>query len=320
MVFLFNTTQFPSNYSNNNVEHKAHNILKYINNFIITYQKTMQLLAIPLSALMNRHLQDYLTDWIRIKISQTRVFYGAVIVSSEESITESVKQTLKERVANPLWGYIILSWVGFNWKSIAIMCLSEASVVTRIQQITSTEDFYLKTLCYPVVLGFILATFFPYISNLVTLLQVKATAWRVRQKVEAENLEESARLASKLKIEAQKNKIEEEVLKIEVLKKEREQLQNDITDSNARADAARLLTEDAVKEYWRWVDKTAELLITLDNFNKLGNGMSMNQFKESVKNIIADDALDAALKNVRDKQSQMNKVKSNPTYSDTFRR
>ncbi|HGC4662376.1 TPA: hypothetical protein ACIYNT_004272, partial [Escherichia coli] len=105
-----------------------------------------------------------------------------------------------------------------------------------------------------------------------------------------------------------------------VLKKEREQLQNDITDSNARADAARLLTEDAVKEYWRWVDKTAELLITLDNFNKLGNGMSMNQFKESVKNIIADDALDAALKNVRDKQSQMNKVKSNPTYSDTFRR
>ncbi|EHH3928986.1 hypothetical protein J8H35_003717, partial [Escherichia coli] len=259
-------------------------------------------------------------DWIRIKISQTRVFYGAVIVSSEESITESVKQTLKERVANPLWGYIILSWVGFNWKSIAIMCLSEASVVTRIQQITSTEDFYLKTLCYPVVLGFILATFFPYISNLVTLLQVKATAWRVRQKVEAENLEESARLASKLKIEAQKNKIEEEVLKIEVLKKEREQLQNDITDSNARADAARLLTEDAVKEYWRWVDKTAELLITLDNFNKLGNGMSMNQFKESVKNIIADDALDAALKNVRDKQSQMNKVKSNPTYSDTFRR
>ncbi|EOU8840377.1 MULTISPECIES: hypothetical protein [Enterobacteriaceae] len=81
-------------------------------------------------------------------------------MSSEESITESVKQTLKERVANPLWGYIILSWVGFNWKSIAIMCLSEASVVTRIQQITSTEDFYLKTLCYPVVLGFILATFF----------------------------------------------------------------------------------------------------------------------------------------------------------------
>ncbi|MBB9163162.1 hypothetical protein FSI05_022835, partial [Escherichia coli] len=86
------------------------------------------------------------------------------------------------------------------------------------------------------------------------------------------------------------------------------------------ASLARLLTEDAVKEYWRWVDKTAELLITLDNFNKLGNGMSMNQFKESVKNIIADDALDAALKNVRDKQSQMNKVKSNPTYSDTFRR
>ncbi|EHZ4442572.1 hypothetical protein QEC24_004267 [Escherichia coli] len=241
-------------------------------------------------------------------------------MSSEESITESVKQALKERASNPLWGYIILSWVGFNWKSIAIMCLSEASVVTRIQQITSTEDFYLKTLCYPVGLGFILATFFPYFSNLVTLLQVKATAWRVRQKVEAEGLEESARLASTLKIEEQKNKIEEEVLKIEVLKKEREQLQNDITDSNARADAARFLTEDAVKEYWRWVDKTAELLIALDNFNKLGNGMSMNQFKENVKNIIADDALDAALKNVRDKQSQMNKVKSNPTYSDTFRR
>lgn len=241
-------------------------------------------------------------------------------MSSEESITESVKQTLKERVANPLWGYIILSWVGFNWKSIAIMCLSEASVVTRIQQTTSTEDFYLKTLCYPVGLGFILATFFPYFSNLVTLLQVKATAWRVRQKVKAESLEDYERQRGRLELEKQKTRINEEVLQISLLKKEREQLQNDITDSNARADEARLLTEDAVKEYWRWVDKTAELLIALDNFNKLGNGMSMNQFKESVKNIIADDALDAALKNVRNKQSQMNKVKSNPTYSDTFRR
>nr|WP_230989201.1 hypothetical protein [Escherichia coli] len=213
-----------------------------------------------------------------------------------------------------------MSWVGFNWKSIAIMCLSEASVVTRIQQITSTEDFYLKTLCYPVGLGFILATFFPYFSNLVTLLQVKATAWRVRQKVKAESLEDYERQRGRLELEKQKTRINEEVLQISLLKKEREQLQNDITDSNARADEARLLTEDAVKEYWRWVDKTAELLIALDNFNKLGNGMSMNQFKESVKNIIADDALDAALKNVRNKQSQMNKVKSNPTYSDTFRR
>ncbi|EFB4346884.1 hypothetical protein C0W90_004812, partial [Escherichia coli] len=169
-------------------------------------------------------------------------------------------------------------------------------------------------------LGFILATFFPYFSNLVTLLQVKATAWRVRQKVKAESLEDYERQRGRLELEKQKTRINEEVLQISLLKKEREQLQNDITDSNARADEARLLTEDAVKEYWRWVDKTAELLIALDNFNKLGNGMSMNQFKESVKNIIADDALDAALKNVRNKQSQMNKVKSNPTYSDTFRR
>ncbi|HFH0670594.1 TPA: hypothetical protein ACGHHM_005154 [Escherichia coli] len=154
-------------------------------------------------------------------------------MSSEESITESVKQTLKERVANPLWGYIILSWVGFNWKSIAIMCLSEASVVTRIQQITSTEDFYLKTLCYPVGLGFILATFFPYFSNLVTLLQIKATAWRARQKVEAENLEESARLTSKLKIEKQKNLIEREKEDTSNLKSQAEKLATDVDNLNA---------------------------------------------------------------------------------------
>ncbi len=154
-------------------------------------------------------------------------------MSSEESITESVKQALKERVANPLWGYIILSWVGFNWKSIAIMCLSEASVVTRIQQITSTEDFYLKTLCYPVGLGFILATFFPYFSNLVTLLQIKATAWRARQKVEAENLEESARLTSKLKIEKQKNLIEREKEDTSNLKSQAEKLATDVDNLNA---------------------------------------------------------------------------------------
>lgn len=107
-----------------------------------------------------------------------------------------------------------------------------------------------------------------------------------KTKVKAESLEDYERQRGRLELEKQKTRINEEVLQISLLKKEREQLQNDITDSNARADEARLLTEDAVKEYWRWVDKTAELLIALDNFNKLGNGMSMNQFKESVKTLL----------------------------------
>lgn len=40
-----------------------------------------------------------------------------------DDIKDSIIQTIRERFGNPMWGYIALSWFGFNWKNIAILFL-----------------------------------------------------------------------------------------------------------------------------------------------------------------------------------------------------
>ncbi|MFP0122378.1 hypothetical protein ACJHYR_16035, partial [Escherichia sp. WS1450] len=80
---------------------------------------------------------------------------------SDESITDSVKDVVKERLKNPLWGYIALSWCGFNWQNLAVLFMSKSSVTTRIEQITSAENFYLLYLAAPITVGIVNRPGFP---------------------------------------------------------------------------------------------------------------------------------------------------------------
>ncbi|WP_275225924.1 hypothetical protein [Citrobacter freundii] len=87
---------------------------------------------------------------------------------SDESITDSVKDVVKERLKNPLWGYIALSWCGFNWQNLAILFMSKSSVTTRIEQITSGEGLDGWSLMAPVLVGGILAIISPYANYWIT--------------------------------------------------------------------------------------------------------------------------------------------------------
>ncbi|MFK3696734.1 hypothetical protein [Serratia bockelmannii] len=49
----------------------------------------------------------------------------------DDGLKESVTLALKERLSNPLWGYILLSWIGFNWQNIAKLFMSKKTVEER---------------------------------------------------------------------------------------------------------------------------------------------------------------------------------------------
>lgn len=83
---------------------------------------------------------------------------------SMDDIKDSIIQTIRERFGNPMWGYIALSWFGFNWKNIAILFFSKSAIEERIKVVISQDYLYLHYLVIPVVVGCVLAASAPYIK------------------------------------------------------------------------------------------------------------------------------------------------------------
>ncbi|MFJ5441159.1 MULTISPECIES: hypothetical protein [Pectobacterium] len=102
---------------------------------------------------------------------------------------EQVKQAFKERVSSPLWGYVFLSWLGFNWQNIAKLFMSKREVEVTIVGITSQEWFFFHYIFMPVVVGAVLAAASPYLQQWLATAHKKAE--KTRQK---NNLAEDLRL------------------------------------------------------------------------------------------------------------------------------
>jgi hypothetical protein len=83
----------------------------------------------------------------------------------DDGLKESVTLALKERLSNPLWGYILLSWIGFNWQNIAKLFMSKKTVEERITDIVSQDWFYVHFLVAPLILGVLLAIISPYLKQ-----------------------------------------------------------------------------------------------------------------------------------------------------------
>ncbi|HBH6886400.1 hypothetical protein QO199_23210 [Serratia bockelmannii] len=91
--------------------------------------------------------------------------------AADDGLIESVKKTLMDRINTPLFGFIFLSWIVFNWDNILFVMLSDASIEKRINAIKISGDFLFKGFLCPVSSGFLLSVAFPYLQWLVSFLQ-----------------------------------------------------------------------------------------------------------------------------------------------------
>ncbi|CAI1847606.1 Uncharacterised protein [Serratia fonticola] len=92
----------------------------------------------------------------------------------DDGLVESVKKTLMDRINTPLFGFIFLSWIVFNWDNILFVLLSEVSIENRINAIKLANDFYFRGFIGPVLSGFILSIAFPYLQWIVSYFQRKS--------------------------------------------------------------------------------------------------------------------------------------------------
>lgn len=220
-----------------------------------------------------------------------------------ESAAESVKQVLEDRLKNPLWGFIILAWLWFNWPNVAMLFMSDAPVKFRIDYILSQEHFYFAYIVRPLLIGGFLAIVSPYAQWLLS----KAHRWaddrysenvfKVKQKklqeaidlstlkVQADRAEDLAKAKSDADIQVQVERGKREELKTEELESIKKALQDELDNLKTSVSMQHNEIENISKEKAKIQDLIVESLFIMEKLFKVESGSSAQNLKKEVEKL-----------------------------------
>lgn len=220
-----------------------------------------------------------------------------------EGITDSVKKVLEERMKNPLWGFIILAWLWFNWPNLAILFMSDAPVKFRIDYILSQKFFYLHYMIVPILSGSVLAIVSPYAQWLLSqahkwaddrysdnIFKVKEKNYQDAIKLstlkdQADRAEELAKAKTDADIQEQVERGKREVLKTEEMEFIKKAL-NDEVEALKRSIASKEADIDILlKEKTEIQNFIVKSLTTMQKFFEIDNGSSIQQLREEVEKL-----------------------------------
>lgn len=225
---------------------------------------------------------------------------------------DSTMQAINDRIKSPLWGYIILAWVWFNWPNLAMLFMSDAPVKFRIDYILSQEYFYVHYLLAPVFFGSVLAVITPYAQWLLSLAQkwatdkhseniylskekeylnsIRLTGLKVR--VAREEEKENAKIDADIKAEVERGKREE--LVTEDLETARKQMLKEISNLKESVSIEKQAIENIAKEKERLQDLIVASLDVMDDFFKVDNSRSLQQLKSRVEELLTVSDIEAS--------------------------
>ncbi|EEV8748145.1 hypothetical protein ACVS8G_002178 [Escherichia coli] len=225
---------------------------------------------------------------------------------------DSTMQAINDRIKSPLWGYIILAWVWFNWPNLAMLFMSDAPVKFRIDYILSQEYFYVHYLLAPVFFGSVLAVITPYAQWLLSLAQkwatdkhseniylskekeylnsIRLTGLKVR--VAREEEKENAKIDADIKAEVERGKREE--LVTEDLETARKQMLKEISNLKESVSIEKQTIENIAKEKERLQDLIVASLDVMNDFFKVDNSRSLQQLKSRVEELLTVSDIEAS--------------------------
>lgn len=85
-------------------------------------------------------------------------------------ILQSIKKTSTDRISNPFYGVLIISWLAFNWEAVAILLFSDLKMEERVRFINSA---YSLMHLYPFLTAIILTFLLPWCTEKITFFQSK---------------------------------------------------------------------------------------------------------------------------------------------------
>lgn len=244
-----------------------------------------------------------------------------------DNFKDSLTQAIKERFTNPLWGYIILSWCGFNWKNFAVLFASKETIEKRLETIESQEWFYTHNLFAPIVVGCVLAAISPYIKWLLSKAhefgesmlidvdkkrindgyqkEIDTTTKRIERDfaariVEADKQKELASIEEEqkqlpFKTDAIRKEYEQLSSSLELLKKQFEQQrasgEEDLTNQQSELEERR-------NEYEEVLLKTGKIVDIYRRYNNLSNSKGFSDFIDEIRSLVSDiEMTNAFIKN-----------------------
>ncbi|GCU44944.1 hypothetical protein [Escherichia coli] len=225
---------------------------------------------------------------------------------------DSTMQAINDRIKSPLWGYIILAWVWFNWPNLAMLFMSDAPVKFRIDYILSQEYFYVHYLLAPIFCGSVLAVITPYAQWLLSLAQkwatdkhnenvyltkekeyldsIRLTGLKVRAAREEEK--ENAKIDADIKVEVERGKREE--LVTEELQTEKKLIQKEIYNLKLLVSKEKQTIENMEIEKEKLQDLIVASLEVMNDFFTVDNSRSLQQLKSRVEELLTVSDIEAS--------------------------
>ena len=221
-----------------------------------------------------------------------------------EGLTESVKQALEERIKNPLWGFIILSWIWFNWPNLAMLFMSDAPVKFRIDYILSQDYFYLHYIVAPVFAGGILAVVSPYAQwvlskahkwandksrdnvyqskrqDFVDAIKLSKLKVQSDRAVETEN----AKIDADIKAEVERGKREE--LVTQELESQKRVLEENIESLNDEIERNSNFLKEILNEKQNYKNFLADFWGVISNADEIKDKESVEKLKSDIRQLI----------------------------------
>lgn len=229
-----------------------------------------------------------------------------------ESLKDSIAEAVKERLSSPIWGYLLLSWIGFNWQNLVIIFMSEKTVEQRIIDITSKEWFYVNYLVAPIITGTLLVILSPYIQQLLSLTHKRAEL-RNREDIKRKVIDKyddeieisgkkiAASNAEKLAIEKEETKIvlEREKQKREAL--DTKNLEENIKLLKGQQRDSELIIKELGEQGQRireesdiWRNKSIQAIRILSSYNNISDNRSLNEIKDELSKIFSNEEVEIA--------------------------
>lgn len=220
-----------------------------------------------------------------------------------EGLTDSVKQALEQRLKNPLWGFILLAWMWFNWPNLAMLFMSDAPVKFRIDYILSQEYFYLHYMIAPILSGSILAIISPYAQWLLSQAhkwaddRYSANTFKIKErdfqeaidlstlKVKADRAEALAKAKSDADIQEQIERGRREELKTEELESIKNALSDELENLKTSVSLQQAEIDSLSKDKARIQDLIVESLFIMENIFSISDSSSIQKIKKEVEKL-----------------------------------
>ncbi|WP_371337309.1 hypothetical protein [Klebsiella variicola] len=224
-------------------------------------------------------------------------------VKMNEGLTDSVKQALEQRLKNPLWGFILLAWMWFNWPNLAMLFMSDAPVKFRIDYILSQEYFYLHYMIAPILSGSILAIISPYAQWLLSQAhkwaddRYSANTFKIKErdfqeaidlstlKVKADRAEDLAKAKSDADIQEQIERGRREELKTEELESIKNALSDELENLKTSVSLQQAEIDSLSKDKARIQDLIVESLFIMENIFSISDSSSIQKIKKEVEKL-----------------------------------